>query len=47
VRRADLGDVDLQIWMLTDEDAGGARVVEVDVAQEQVTNVCDGEPEPV
>jgi len=33
--------------MLTDEDAGGTRVVEVDVTQEQVTNVCEGEPEPV
>jgi hypothetical protein len=47
VRRADLGDVDLQISMLTDEDAGGARVVEVDVAQEQVTDVGECEPEPV
>jgi hypothetical protein len=46
VRRADFGDVNLQIWMLTDEDAGGARMVEVDVAQEQVTDVGEGEPEP-
>jgi hypothetical protein len=47
VLRANLGDVNLQIWMLTDEDAGGARVVEVDVAQEQVTDVGECEPEPV
>jgi hypothetical protein len=43
VRRADFGDVDLQCWVFPDEDAGGARVIEVDVAQEQVADVREGE----
>jgi hypothetical protein len=46
VRRADLGDVDLQVRMLADEDARGGRVIEVNVAQEQVTDVGESEPEP-
>ena len=41
VRRADLGDVDGQCRMLPDERAGGSRVVEVDVREEQVLHVAE------
>ncbi len=43
VRRADLGDVHLQSRMLADEDARRARMVEVDVAEEQMTHVLERE----
>jgi hypothetical protein len=33
VRRADFGDVDVQRWVLAHEHAGGAGMIEVDVAQ--------------
>jgi hypothetical protein len=46
VWRADFRDVNLQVRMLTDEDARGASMIEVDVAQEQVTDVGEREPEP-
>jgi hypothetical protein len=41
MRGADLGDVDLQLRVLTDEDARGPGVVEVDVAEEQVAQFCE------
>jgi pimeloyl-ACP methyl ester carboxylesterase len=41
VRRADLRDPDGQPGMAADERPGGARVVEVDVRQEQVADVLD------
>ena len=44
MRRADLRDVDLQPGVLADEDAGRARVVEVDVREQQVTHVVELEP---
>jgi len=46
VRRADLGDVDLELGLLPDERAGGAGVVEMDVAEEQVVDVGEREPAP-
>jgi hypothetical protein len=39
VRRADLGDVDDEIGVSPDEYACCARVIEMDVRQQQVTNV--------
>jgi hypothetical protein len=39
VRCADFGDVDLQCWVFPDEGAGGAGVIEVDVAEEQVADL--------
>jgi hypothetical protein len=39
VRRADLRDMNLEVRLLADEDARGAGVVEVDVAQQQVADV--------
>ena len=39
VGRADLRDVDAQAGMLADEDPGGARVVEMDVREQEVTEV--------
>ena len=39
VRRPDLGDVHLEPGMLSDEHAGGARVVDVDVRDQQVAQV--------
>ena len=44
MRRADLGDVHLQTRVLADEHAGRARVVEVDVREQQVAQIGDGEP---
>ena len=41
VRRPDLGDVHRELRMLAHERPGGARVVEVDVGQEQVPEVAD------
>lgn len=43
--RADRRDVHLEAGVVADEGSGCARVIEVDVAQEQVPNV--GQPEPV
>jgi hypothetical protein len=43
VRRADLRDVHLQARVLADEDAGRARVIEVDVAEQQMTHVAEGQ----
>jgi hypothetical protein len=43
--RADLGYMDLQCWVFPDEHAGGAGVIEVDVAEEQVVDVLEGEAE--
>jgi hypothetical protein len=44
VRRADLGDVDLETRVLPNEDTRGAGVVEVDVAEEEVADVGRREP---
>jgi hypothetical protein len=44
VRRADLGDVHLQARVLPHERARGARMVEVDVREQQVTQVLQLEP---
>ena len=49
VRRADLGDVHLQPGVLADEHAGCARMVEMDVREQQVAHVGEleaalGEP---
>ena len=44
MRRADLGDVHLEPRVLADEHACGARVVEVDVREEQVPDVGELEP---
>ena len=44
VRRADLGDVNLEPRVLAHEHARGARVVEVDVREEQVPDVGEVEP---
>jgi hypothetical protein len=41
MRGADLGDVDLQLRVLADEDACGAGVVEMDVAEKQMAQVCE------
>jgi hypothetical protein len=41
--RTHLGDVNLQSGVLPDEDARGSRVVEVDVAEEQVANVLESQ----
>ena len=41
VRRADLGDVHLQLGLLADERAGRAGVVEVDVREQQVPQVAE------
>ena len=40
VRRADLRDVHLQRRVLADEHACGARMVEVDVAEQQMADVA-------
>jgi hypothetical protein len=40
---ADLGDMHLECWVFADDHAGGAGVIEVDVAQEQVADVREGE----
>ena len=42
VRSADARDVDAEAWVLADQCPSGARVVEVDVGQEQVTHVANG-----
>ena len=39
VRRADLGDPHRQLWVALHDRAGGARVVEVDVREQQMANV--------
>ena len=44
VRRADLGDVHLQVRVLADEHARRACVVEVDVREQQVPDVAQLEP---
>jgi hypothetical protein len=44
VRHSDLGDVDLETRVLPDEDARGARMVEVDVAEEEVADVGERKP---
>ena len=44
MRRADLRDVDLQRRVLADEHTRGARVVEVDVREEEVPDVGELEP---
>jgi hypothetical protein len=44
VRCAELRDVYLEVAVLADEDSRGARVVEVDVAQEQMADVREREP---
>ncbi len=44
VRSADLGHVHLEPGMLADEHTGRARVVEVDVGEEQVAEVGEVEP---
>ena len=44
VRRADLGDVHLQRRMLAHEHAGCARVVEMDVAEQEVADVGQLQP---
>ena len=41
MRGAELRDVDLELRVLAHEDARGAGVVEVDVAEDQVTQVCE------
>jgi hypothetical protein len=41
VRGADLGDVHLQLRVSAHEDAGGAGVIEVDVAEEEVAEVFE------
>jgi hypothetical protein len=38
---ADLGDVHLQVGMLADERPGGARVVEVDVGEQEMADVLE------
>jgi hypothetical protein len=43
MRRTDVGDVNLEAGMLADEDACGSRVVEVDVAEEEVADVLKGQ----
>ena len=35
----------MQCWVFADEHAGGAGVIEVDVAQEEVPDVLEGEAE--
>src|SRR5690242_18445043 len=44
MRRADGRDVHLQLRVLAHEDAGGARMVEVDVREQQMTHVLQVEP---
>ena len=44
VRRSDLRDVHLEPRVLADEHARGARVVEVDVGEQQVAEVDEVEP---
>ena len=44
MRRPHIRHVHLQPWVLADEDAGGAGVVEMDVRQEHVPNVRELEP---
>ena len=43
MRCPDLGDVHLELAVLPHEDAGRARMVEVDMAQQQVANVRKGQ----
>jgi uncharacterized membrane protein len=43
VRGADLRDVHLQIWVLAHEHAGCARMIEMDVREDQVADVGQGE----
>ena len=44
MRRADLRDVNLEARVLADERSGGACVVEMDVREQQVAQVGQGEP---
>ena len=44
VRRADLGDVHLEAWVLAHEHSSGTGVVEVDVREQQVPDVGELEP---
>jgi hypothetical protein len=46
VRRADLRDVHLQAGMLADEHARRPRVVEMDVAEQEMADVLEVEPVP-
>ena len=44
MRRAYLGDVDLQLGMFADENPGRAGVVEMDVGEQEVAQVLELEP---
>ena len=44
MRRAYLGDVDLQLGMLTDEHPGRTGVVEMDVGEQKVAQVLELQP---
>ena len=43
MRRADLGDMDLEVGVVPHERSGGTRMVEVDVAEEEMPDVGQGD----